>query len=188
VYEFNKKPNQIGNIYIPVDEKIQKSSLNWLLKNTFSTQNWLLDKNILNKIKETGYTERILGYQNRHLIALLNVKTLKRMINAEVIQSDFYAVSDMIRDLRKGIFSEINSTKNIDLSRRNLQKTFIERMNKLMTDNAINNSDISSIIRGELESLKYLMNLASRRAVNRITKYHYKDCIHKIEAILNPKK
>jgi hypothetical protein len=187
VYEFNKKPKQTGNVYVNVDKKKQIASLNWLLKNTFSTQKWLLDKNILNKIDETGYTERMLRYQNRHLSSILNTRTLKRMIDAEVIQSDYYPISNMIRNLRRGIFSETNAVKNVDLYRRNLQKLFIGRMNSLLTDKNAKNTDISSIVRGELESLKYQLNTASKRTVNRITKYHYKDAIVMINNILEPK-
>ena len=105
-----------------------------------------------------------------------------------MVQDNFYAASNMVRDLRRGIFSETNSTKNVDLQRRNLQKYFIIRMKILMDDDVAKMTDISSIVRGELESLKYQVNIASKRAVNRITKYHYKDCYNKIDAILNPKK
>ncbi|MCI2227660.1 zinc-dependent metalloprotease [Polaribacter sp. MSW13] len=187
VYEFNKKPEQTGNVYVNVDKKRQKESLIWLQNNVFSTQNWLLDKNILNKIDESGYTERFLRYQNRHLNTLLNTNTLKRMIDAEVIQSNFYPASEMIRDLRKGIFSETNSLKNVDVYRRNLQKSFIQKIETLLIDKKAKNTDISSIVRGELEALKYQLNTASKRATNRITKYHYKDCLVMVNNILNPK-
>ena len=186
VYEFNKKPEQNGNVYKAVAKDRQIASLNWLLKNTFATQRWLLDKNILNKIDETGYSGRILRYQNRHLNSLLNVKTLKRMIDAEVIETEFYAVSDMLRTLRKGVFSETKKTQNVDLFRRNLQKSFIDRMGILMNDSNTKNTDISSIVRGELVTLKYIISIASKRAISTMTKYHYRDCIHKIETLLNP--
>jgi hypothetical protein len=186
VYEFNKKPEQNGNVYKAVAKDRQIASLNWLLKNTFATQRWLLDKNILNKIDETGYSGRILRYQNRHLNSLLNVKTLKRMIDAEVIETEFYAVSDMLRTLRKGVFSETKKTQNVDLFRRNLQKSFIDRMGILMNDSNTKNTDISSIVRGELVTLKYIISIASKRAISSMTKYHYRDCIHKIETLLNP--
>ena len=186
VYEFNKKPEQNGNVYKAVAKDRQIASLNWLLKNTFDTQSWLLDKNILNKIDETGYSDRILRYQNRHLNTLLNVKTLKRMIDAEIIETEFYAVSDMLRTLRKGVFSETKKTQNVDLFRRNLQKSFIDRMGILMNDSSTKNTDISSIVRGELVTLKYIISIASKRAISTMTKYHYRDCIHKIETLLNP--
>ena len=188
VFEFNKKPSQKGNVYIPVTKAKQKESMIWLQKNVFKTQYWLLDKNILNKIDETGYTNKLSRYQNRYLGALLNYRTLKRLVEAELIKDDFYAAVDMVQDLRKGIFSETVSTKNVDIQRRNLQKFFIERMGVLLVDKATKSTDIPSIVRGELTSLKYQINIASKRAVNRITKYHYKDCLIRINNLLNPKK
>jgi hypothetical protein len=187
VYEFNKKPNQTGNIYNPVKKEKQKKSLIWLHKNAFETQNWLLDKNILANFKEDGYTDLMLRLQNRQLLTILNISRLKRMIDAEVIEDDFYAVSDMIRDLRSGIFSEANYTRNVDVFRRNLQKSFISKLALLMDGKGVKNSDINSIIRGELESINLQVTIAKNRRINRITKYHYRDCIAKIKNILYPK-
>jgi hypothetical protein len=187
VYEFNKKPNQTGNIYIPVKKERQKESLIWLQKNAFETQTWLLDKNILANFKEGGYTDLMLRLQNRQLYSLLNVNRLKRMIDAEVTQDDFYAISDMIRDLRTGLFYEANYLKNVDLFRRNLQKSFIDRLATLFNNKETKNSDINSIIRGELAMMNFQLTIAKGRRINRITKYHYRDCLAKIKEILYPK-
>tara|TARA_B100000809_G_scaffold187565_1_gene185855 strand:+ start:15549 stop:17975 length:2427 start_codon:yes stop_codon:yes gene_type:complete len=187
VYEFNKKPNQTGNIYIPVTKENQKESLIWLQKNAFKTQTWLLDKNILANFKESGYTDLMLRLQNRQLYSLLNANRLKRMIDAEVIQDDFYAISDMIRDLRTGLFYEANYLKNVDVFRRNLQKSFIDRLAVLFNSKETKNTDINSIIRGELEIMNFQLTIAKGRRINRITKYHYRDCLAKIKEILYPK-
>ena len=187
VYEFNKKPNQTGNIYIPVKKEKQKESLIWLQKNAFETQTWLLDKNILANFKEDGYTELMLRLQNRQLYSILNANRLKRMIDAEVTQDDFYAISDMIRDLRTGLFYEANYLKNVDLFRRNLQKSFIDRLATLFNSKETKNSDVNSIIRGELEMMNFQLTIAKGRRINRITKYHYRDCLAKIKEILYPK-
>ena len=187
VYEFNKKPSQAGDIYVAVTKAKQKEAMVWLQKNVFETQYWLLDKNILNKIGEAGYADMMTKYQNRFLRTLLNTKTLKRMIDAVIIQKDNYSTVAMISDLSNGIFSEAKTTKNVDLHRRNLQKSFISNMVNLMKDAATKNTDISSIVRGELTTLKYRLNEASKRTVNKITKYHYKDAVAMIQNILDPK-
>ena len=187
VFEYNKKPSQNGSVYQPVAKEKQKEAMAWLQKNAFKTQNWLLDKTILANIDESGFTSRISFYQNRQLYTLLNQSRLKRMINAEVIQDNNYSTLDMIRDLRSGIFSEANYTRNIDVFRRNLQKSMIDRMGMLLNSKDTKNSDISSIVRGELESLNFQLTIAKNRKVNRITKYHYRDCLAKIKQILNPK-
>ena len=187
VYEFHKKPSQSGDIYVPVSKDKQKESMQWLQENVFKTQDWLLSKNILNKIDEAGYISKFGSYQNRYLRSILSTRTLNRMIDAEVILNNNYTVVDMISDLRKGIFSETNSTKNVTVYRRNLQKYFIDRMKSLMEDKSLQNTDISSIVRGELTTLKYQLNVASKRAVNKITKYHYKDAFVIVNNILDPK-
>ncbi|RCS28134.1 DUF5117 domain-containing protein [Polaribacter sp. WD7] len=187
VYEYNKKPNQSGVVYQPMAKSMQQASIEWLHKNAFNTQNWLLDKNILNKIDEAGYADMMLRYQNRFLSRLINTSKIKRMIDAEILDPNTYSAYNMIRDLRNGIFTETSFTKNVSTSRRNLQKTFVNQIAALLKDKDAQNSDIISIARGELTSLRYLANNASKRAVNTITKYHYKDLTATIDSILNPK-
>ena len=187
VYEFNKKPVQNGLVYEAVSKKKQKEAMVWLHKNAFETQDWLINPEILANINENGYTERILSLQNRQLYTLLNPNKLEMMIDAEVIDSKTYTALDMIRDLRTGIFSETNYTKNVDVFRRNLQKSMINRMGILLNSKDNQNSDISSIVRGELEALNFQLTVAKNRGVNRITKYHYRDCLANIKEILNPK-
>ena len=79
-----------GVVYEYVSKAKQQESLQWLMKNIFETQDWLLNKNILANINESGYITNILNLQNRQLNALLNESRLKRMLDASVIQKDFY--------------------------------------------------------------------------------------------------
>lgn len=187
VGEYNKKPEQPGNVYKVLSKTEQKRAMNWLQKNAFATQKWIMPNEILENISPSGYSERMSRIQNRHLNTILNARTLQRMVNAEVTQKQFYAPTDMVRDLRRGIFSETNATRNVDVFRRNLQKSFVERMRTLMNAKGVQNSDLFSIIRGELTTLKSVLRTASARPVNRITKYHYRDCIARIDDILDPK-
>jgi hypothetical protein len=187
VGEYNKKPEQSGNVYKIVSKAEQKRAMDWLQKNAFATQDWILPDEILLNISPSGYAERMSRIQNRHLNTILSSGTLQRLVNAEVTQDDFYSATEMVRDLRRGIFSETNATRNVDVFRRNLQKSFIERMRTLMNADGAQNSDLFSIIRGELNVLKGQLRTASNRPVNRITKYHYRDCIARIDEILDPK-
>lgn len=187
VYEYNKKPSQKGFIYQTVSKNKQKESMKWLQQNVFKTQNWLLDKTILANIDESGYVTRISRLQNRQLFTILNSSRLERMIDAETLENKTYTAIDMVRDLRTGIFSEANYTRNVDAFRRGLQKSLINRMGSLLNSKAPKNGDINSIIRGELEAINFQLTIAKNRKVNRITKYHYRDCIAKIKSILNPK-
>jgi hypothetical protein len=188
IYERNKKPEQNGDVYVNVSIAKQKESMRWLQRNVFATQKWLMPKNILKNINHTGYAQRMLRLQNRQLYSLLSANRLERMMNAETTETNYYAAVNMVRDLRRGIFSEATAQRNVDVFRRNLQKSFIERMGTLMNTKGAENSDLISIVRGELNVLKNQLQTASNRAVNRITKYHYRDGVARINDILNPKK
>ena len=58
---------------------------------------------------------------------------------------------------------------------------------KLINNKETKNSDINSIVRGELEMMNFQLTIAKGRRINRITKYHYRDCLAKIKEILYPK-
>lgn len=185
VFEYNKKPNQPGEVYKLSDKQYQQKALKWLNTNVFETQDWLLDKNILTYIYPSEHTERLLRYQSRPLNTLLSESTLERMINSEVYSDDTYSPSQMVKDLRYGIFSEINKKTSVDVYRRNLQKAFINKLGNLLQSKSVN-SDINAIARGELNHLKYQLSTASG-AINSISKYHYNDCKATIDQLLNPK-
>jgi hypothetical protein len=60
-------------------------------------------------------------------------------------------------------------------------------MASIMNSKSPKHADINSIVRGELESLNFQLTIAKNRRVNRMTKYHYRDCLAKIKQILDPK-
>jgi hypothetical protein len=61
-------------------------------------------------------------------------------------------------------------------------------MRTLTNARGVGNSDLLSIMRGELTLLRSQLTNAGNRPVNRITKYHYKDCVARIKDLLDPKK
>ena len=109
------------------------------------------------------------------------------MIDAEIIQDGFYAISDMIRNLRVGIFSKTNYLKNVDIFRNILRRSFINQLANLFDSKEVKNSDINATIRGEIRMLNFHLTATKDRRIDRITKYYYKDCIAKIKEILDPK-
>lgn len=183
VHENLINPNQGGVSYQAVPKTIQKASVQWLHKNAFSTPNWLIKKELLTQIDYAGYTSRLGSYQNSFLNKLLDFETLLRLIDHETIDTANYSALELLQDVRKGIWIEANVTKNVDIYRRNLQRAYIERMAYLMTKS----SDVRALARGELSVLKNTVKNASYRATNTSTKYHYKDCLERINTILDPK-
>ncbi|PTM08632.1 MAG: zinc-dependent metalloprotease [Bacteroidetes bacterium] len=197
VEELLTTPTQGGIAYTAVPKLKQQESMQWIHENAFATQLWLADKSMLQNIDYAGYTERIRRLQSRYLSGLLSFDRLGRLIDHNTIDATNYSALTMMEDLRKGIWSEVNLTKNVDVYRRNLQRAYIDRMAYLMTEemNAqrsdqffdVSQSDIRALVRGELNTLKQQVDSATNREVDTVTNYHYNDIVKRIEAILDPK-
>ena len=203
VYENIKMPNQEGVVYTHVDKATQKTSLRWLQSNIFDTPTWLIDKNILQNIDHAGYFERLRKVQGRYVNSLLSFDRIGRLIDAETVNTSYYSALEMLRDLRIGLWKEARSGKNVDIYRRNLQRTYLERMGYLLTSKSptarrnrpgfegtlsysVNTSDVHALVRGELKALRSRLQIA-KSGVNTITRYHYEDIIARIDELLDPK-
>lgn len=197
VEELLTTPRQGGIAYKAVPKRKQQESMKWLHENAFTTPLWLLDKTMLQNIDYAGYTERVRRLQSRYLNGLLSFDRLGRLIDHSAIDDTNYSVLTLMQDLRKGIWSEVNLTKNVDVYRRNLQRGYIDRMAYLMTEEIdpkrsnqyfnVSQSDIRALVRGELNTLKRQAATAGNRSVNTVTKYHYRDIVKRIEEVLDPK-
>ncbi|HIB47337.1 MAG TPA: DUF5117 domain-containing protein [Flavobacteriaceae bacterium] len=205
VYENIKTPKQGGTIYTHLGEEEQRQSMQWLHDNAFETPTWLLDPSILQNIEHAGYFERMRRLQSRHLNNLLRFDRIGRLIDAETTQAEYYSALEMFQDLREGIWSEARSGGNVDIYRRNLQRSYLDRMEYLMTDKGptrrssrngfegtlvfdVNTSDVQPLVRGELVALQRSLKSAKNRNINTVTKYHYEDAIARIDKILYPEK
>lgn len=199
VYEIYKAFGQEGAVYTPVPKERQKNSMYFVQKQLFETPEWLLDQDIFNKIEASGSVERLRSIQVRTLDNILNLGKISRMIENETANGKVaYTLTDMMKDLRTGVWSELSRGAKIDTYRRNLQKAHIDRLSYLMTAesqsarrgaSAINTSqsDIRSVARAELNILKSSIRGAISRTSDTMSKYHLQDAVERIDMILDPK-
>ena len=204
VFEDLKNPNQAGAVYTHLNKNAQQQSMQWLGNNLFETPNWLIDKDILQNIDHAGYFERVRRTQSRYLDRLLSFDRIGRLIDAETTQLEYYSALDLFKDVRSSIWSELDRNADVDVYRRNLQRSYLDRMTYLMTDDGpsrrtgrpgfegtlnykISTSDVRPLVRGELNVLKKSLRAARNASVNTVTKYHYEDAIARIDALLEPK-
>lgn len=197
VYETYKKPNQSGTVYNNVPKAKQQEALKWLQENAFSSPTWLVNTSILKNTAHTGYLEKFRGLQVRVLNKILSLETLGRLQNATVIDPNSYKPVVFLQELRTGIWSELNTNQNLTVYRRNLQRAYLERMEFLMKEEFRNNassesynvsqSDVRALVRGELTSLKSLIQIKKGLQTTTENRYHLEDCLARINAILDPK-
>ncbi|MEM9679410.1 MAG: zinc-dependent metalloprotease [Bacteroidota bacterium] len=205
VYEYFKTYDQDGAVYVHVSKNHQKKSMAFLQEQLFTTPDWMLDNDIFNKVQSAGSIERIRGIQTRTLNNMLDFGRMQRMLENETINgSDAYTMYNMMQDLRKGLFKELNSGRTIDIYRRNLQRAYIERMEYLMTNEQppvparfrrfirstrvdVSQSDIRAIVRAELKSLRSALRSGLSRTGDRMSRIHIQDAIERVNDILEPK-
>ena len=205
VYEYYKTYDQEGAVYTHVPEAHQKASMRFLNDQLFRTPQWLIDEEIFNKVEFAGSVERLRTYQVRTLNNLLDFGRLARLIENETLNGNSaYSMLEMMDDLRKGIWTELSRGRTIDTYRRNLQKAYLVRMEYLMTEEQdripaqwrrwirrtnvdVVQSDIRSVARAELKTLRRDIQNAIPRTADRMSKYHLEDAVVRIDNILDPK-
>ncbi len=189
IYEYYKSSDQNEAIYTPVEKAKQKDAIIFLNKQLFDTPSWLIDQKILSRIEETGMTERIRGLQDQSLAMLINPERMKKMIENHALNGgNAYSIGEMVDDLTTNIYREIGANATVDLYRRNLQRTFIEAMQRLIesTDNSVEHTDIKALGRGTLMDLRTKLKGATSR--DKLTRYHIDDMVARIEKVLEIQK
>jgi len=205
VYEHHKTYDQEGVVYTYVAKEHQQNCMQFIQNELFKTPEWLLDKELFAKIEYSGSVERVRALQVRWLNNILSLGKMGRIIENETLNGNkAYTLRNMTRDLRNGIWSELNSGRKIDTYRRNLQKAHIDRLAYLMTagnqkkqpnfggyqkSTVVNTSqsDIRSIARAELNTLQRNARSAVGRTADPMSRYHLQDIIERIDMILEPK-
>ncbi len=207
IYETFKSVEQPGDVYEPTPKSIQQQAVDFLHNQLFETPLWLLDKNILNKISSPSSPEMIANTQSSILNSLLSSSRLFRMeaVSDRFGKTNVYDPEDLVTDVERGLWKELNSAKSIDPFRRNLQKQYVDIMISLMNPSQptipvglprglliffgadIKNTDIPSIARGHLTALRTRILAASNVSSDKLSKYHLQDIAERIRQALSPK-
>jgi len=197
-----KMVEESGPVYENVPEAKQKEAVDFLNKNLFTTPMWLVNNDISSKTGLSG-TTIVSQVQDAALNRLLSSRTLAKLVDAETtLGNNAYQVTELLADLKKGIWGELATAKATDIYRRNLQKSYVTFLINLLSPQSISSpvpglvitsgglndrSDAKSIVRGHLASLRAEIAGAATRAADTLTKYHLQDLADRINKALNPK-
>ena len=201
VYEQLKTTDQDGTVYEVVPKERQARAVEWIADHVFTTPTWMIREDILQRIENGGIVNRIRGYQVGAINNLLNSQKLARMMEGEARWgSDQYTVTDLMGDMRSAIFSELPSAQAVDAYRRNLQRGYVSSLENLMdldfnaSDRLVtfgrqsidaDDSDLKMLVRGELETTKAMVDRASSRTRDSMTRLHLRDLSARINDILD---
>ncbi|GET45046.1 glutaminyl-tRNA synthetase [Capnocytophaga felis] len=203
VYEYYKTTDQPGEVYVYVPKDIQKRAVQFLNKEVFKTPSWLIDASIVKRIEYAGTLERIKNIQAVGLSHLLDIARLHRVIENEAINGEkAYKVTELMGDIRKGVWTELTTGAKIDAYRRNLQRSHVEILGKILletkplapvppspyfkgTNANPHTSDIKAAVRAELSQIRTMARSASSADV--MTKNHLKDIVARIDKLFETK-
>jgi hypothetical protein len=207
IYDSPKTYDMTGNQFEVVPKSIQKDAVAFLNTQLFSTPKWLLNQDILSKINPENGVEAIKSMQDGTLNSLLAGDRMVRLLETSSASKDNYSVNELINDLNKGIFSELNNKSSIDIYRRNIQKLYVDKMIELLKPGTANvrsvpvgvtygfktrnvnlaQTDLPSIARGQLIKLKNELKSATPRMTDKMSEYHVLDLVSRIGEALDPK-
>jgi len=201
-YETAKSVEQTGDVYDIVPKATQKEALSFIQKQLFETPSWLLDKNILNKFSSPS-ADQVGTLQDNMMNSLLSTSRLGRMASMSARFDNNYNIDEYFTDLKKGIFSELPSRAKIDPRRRNLQKSYVEKMISLVNPTSltaisipgitlsfgpdVKKTDITSVARANLTQLRTELLSAAPAYTDNLSRYHLQDLAERIRQALNPR-
>ena len=198
-----KAGGQTGAVYDPLSRARQIDAVKFLNEKVFKTPAYLIRPDIGERVEAGGMLARIGNAQNRVLGSLLQDARINRMLDGEAVAksaSDVYSVTEMLDDVRKGVWSELASGAKIDPYRRELQMNYITTMDRKVNPppapaapavpNALPplSEDGRSQVRAQLVALKAEIHSAIGKTSDRESRAHLENAEHRIGEALDPKK
>lgn len=185
-----------------VPKSTQRKAMAFLQAQLFTTPDWLLNKSVFNQTGQ-GSVSAINKVQNQILNQIIDQNTMVRLLQFEGNDPEnAYSLYQMMMDLQGGVFKELKDGSSIGICRRNLQKSYVEKVLALIkppaaTGNPLpgvfmagpssvsdkRNTDIPSVAKLILKDLQLQIKTALSTAVSKMEKGHLRDLNDRIEEI-----
>ena len=201
-----KSGSQPGPVYVTLPKARQAEAVRFLNDRVFATPTYLVKPEIAARVEAGGMIARINNAQTRVLNTMFDDGRLNRLLENEAVatnKSDVYTLSNLLDDVRRGVWSEVYSGRPADAFRRELQNDYLTTIaNKLNPQpespqitaqrqqfgipRVMASDDAKSQLRGTLVQLR--TDLRAARPSDRATQLHFQGAIKRIDDILDPKK
>ena len=186
-----EQTDEIAREFVPAN--IQKRAIAFLNEQLFTTPEWLIDRQLMEKAKILPVNV-ICSLQSGVLARLINKNTLDKMSENEILNGKkAYTSAQMFNDLKKVIWTNLGQS---DIYKRNMQKAYVENLINLLDKkgNADKNasgkrpaySEAPAIAHGQLTELKRLTTSAASMTSG-TAKGHYQNLITLIDTALSNK-
>jgi hypothetical protein len=201
IYEDRKTSDQSGAVYSVVPKQVQKEAMTFVQKNLFETPKWLMNKKILD-VTSSPASDQVTSIQDNFLGSLLSSSRLQRIISSSNREKQSYTIDEYFDDLKSGLWSELKTRRPIDNYRRNIQKSFVERLCNIVSPPTSSGggiggitiflgpfvdtrkTDILSVSKATLRNLRDEIGRAMPGYTDKMSLYHLQDVHERIEKAL----
>jgi hypothetical protein len=201
-----KSGSQPGPVYVTLPKARQAEAVRFLNERVFATPTYLVKPEIAARVEAGGMITRINSAQSRVLNNVFDDGRLNRLLENEAVatnKSDVYTLSNLLDDMRRGVWSEVYSGRPADAFRRELQNDYLTTIAGKLNPQpeppqvtaqrlqfgiprVLASDDAKSQLRGTLVQLR--TDLRAARPADRATQLHFQGAIKRIDDILDPKK
>ncbi|MFZ9718108.1 MAG: zinc-dependent metalloprotease, partial [Chitinophagaceae bacterium] len=203
IHKTPKRVEQTGAVFEFTAKSKQKEAMSWLQDQVFKTPSWLINKQISSLINTAPQTV-IISLQESALNRLFSVSTLAKLSRFEAeAPTEAYTPLEMMNELRRGIFSELAARKSVDVYRRSLQKSFVEKAINLVSGSTApttqvggfsisigpgRNNDIITVAKAQLRFVQSDIKASLPLITDTATRIHLQDLNERISNAFENKK
>jgi hypothetical protein len=185
IYETPKTANQAGPVYRMVPLEKQKAAMEFLHQQVFTTPKWLLDTAILARIGESP-TQTISQSHVMALNHLLNPSTLSKLAVSEAMYAEkAYQLHDYFNDIDRAMWNELESNSSIDIYRRNLQRSYVDKLIDLYGKSGKDYRDVAPILKNKISELHSAIGKSIPKMKDQMSVLHLKYIQDKLSAARN---
>lgn len=185
--------DQKGKVWEHFSRDQQKQAVRFLDEQLFTTPTWLVDEKLYNYRGGAGHFE-LLKAQQGVLERLVSTNTFGALNRFEANQpKNAYSFDELLDDLERSIWKELDKRQAIDIYRRDLQKAYVSQLTLLlnlgysvkMEDfSPFVNTDLQSNVTGHIRGLIKEIKLALPSYTDRKSKDHLVDVAGRLEKAL----
>ena len=164
VHEWQRTAEEGKPVYTVVSAEKQRAAVRFVNEQIFTTPEWLLDEDILNRISPSGVATKIDRLQQTALRTLMSPTRLNRLAEQRALDPNAYGLTDLMEQTRSGVFTSANTNSSFG---RTLQFRYVSAMAGLLEEPRLT-PDVKAALRNNLDNIR--LSLAKQIAATGVTR------------------
>ncbi|MEN3110191.1 zinc-dependent metalloprotease [Uliginosibacterium paludis] len=185
------------DVFVPVPAATQRATLAALSEGLFQPDSFRLDPALLRRLAPSPFDRTSLApqpsilnnglaVQSNLLDLLFSNRLSQRLLDSETLGGEAYRLTELHRSLRRDIWAELDTGRDIPLPRRMLQRAWLTRLSGQILAGKDTPADARSVFRAEARSLQASLRRAvSQGSRSPEARAHLQDALDTLNETLN---